>query len=65
MNRPWLESGSAFWRPSTGSIHQIGARVQGLDACNGWTFWHFDVEGKLVPIDILRQQIRAELEPFR
>jgi len=46
---------------ATGSIHQIGAHVQGLDACNGWTFWHFKKDGKLVPIDILRQQVRAEM----
>ncbi len=47
---------------ATGSIHQIGAHVQGLPACNGWTFWHFMVDGKLKPIDILRQQIRNEME---
>jgi modification methylase len=35
--------------------------VQGLDACNGWTFWHFDYRGTMVPIDLLRQQVRAEL----
>jgi modification methylase len=45
----------------TGSIHQVGAHVQGAPACNGWTFWHVDVEGRLVPIDRLRQQLRAEL----
>lgn len=44
-----------------GSIHKVGAAVQGAPACNGWTFWHFDAEGKAVPIDILRQQLRAEL----
>jgi modification methylase len=44
-----------------GSIHQVGADVQGLDACNGWTFWQFELNGALVPIDVLRQQIRAEL----
>jgi modification methylase len=43
-----------------GSIHKVGALVQGLPACNGWTFWHFDAEGELVPIDLLRQRIRAE-----
>ena len=26
--------------PAIGSIHKIGALVQGLPACNGWTFWH-------------------------
>ncbi len=44
-----------------GSIHKIGAEVQGAAACNGWTYWHVDVEGKLVPIDVLRQKLRAEL----
>ncbi len=44
-----------------GSIHKIGAEVQGAPACNGWTFWHFQVDGKLVPIDVLRQKVRAEL----
>lgn len=43
-----------------GSIHKVGALVQGLPACNGWTFWHFDVGGDLVPIDLLRQRVRAE-----
>jgi modification methylase len=46
---------------ATGSIHRIAAHVQGLDACNGWTFWHFEQRGTLVPIDVLRQQLRAEL----
>ena len=46
---------------ATGSIHRIAAHVQGLDACNGWTFWHFESRNGLVPIDILRQSIRAEL----
>ncbi|MCB1512883.1 MAG: site-specific DNA-methyltransferase, partial [Hyphomicrobiaceae bacterium] len=44
-----------------GSIHRIGAEVQGKSACNGWTFWHFEAEGKLRPIDVLRQQARKEL----
>ena len=44
-----------------GSIHQVGAHVQGLDACNGWTFWQFELNGALVPIDVLRQKLRAEM----
>ncbi len=43
-----------------GSIHKVGALVQGLPACNGWTFWCFDAGGKLASIDLLRQRIRAE-----
>jgi modification methylase len=45
----------------TGSIHQVGAHVQGLDACNGWTFWQYEQNGTLVPIDVLRQRLRADL----
>ena len=46
-----------------GSIHQVGAAVQGAPSCNGWTFWHYRQKpGTYVPIDALRQQIRAELE---
>ena len=44
-----------------GSIHQVGAAVQGAPACNGWQFWCFEREGQLVPIDYFRQQLRAEL----
>ena len=44
-----------------GSIHQVGARVQKAPACNGWQFWCVDVEGTLVPIDVFRQKLRAEL----
>ena len=44
-----------------GSIHQVGAAVQGAPACNGWTFWHFELEGARRPIDHLRQQVRAGL----
>jgi modification methylase len=44
-----------------GSIHRVGALVQGLDACNGWTFWHFGANGGLAPIDELRKIVRSEL----
>lgn len=43
-----------------GSIHKVGASVQGLPACNGWTFWCFHAGDKLLPIDLLRQRVRAE-----
>jgi len=47
--------------PETGSIHRLGARVQGLEACNGWTFWHFEEEGALKPIDELRRVARLAM----
>ncbi len=45
-----------------GSIHRIGAQVQGLDACNGWTFWHYERAGGLTPIDELRRIARLGME---
>ncbi|MDW3180679.1 site-specific DNA-methyltransferase [Roseobacter sp.] len=44
-----------------GSIHQVGAAYEGAPSCNGWTYWTFRQEGKNVPIDVLRQQIRSEM----
>ncbi|MCM2563707.1 site-specific DNA-methyltransferase [Lutimaribacter sp. EGI FJ00015] len=45
-----------------GSIHQVGAAFEGAPSCNGWTYWHFRRDGKTIPIDLLRQQIRSEME---
>lgn len=45
----------------TGSIHKIAAHVQGLSACNGWTYWHIQKNKELVCIDDLRKEIRAEM----
>lgn len=44
-----------------GSIHKTGALAQGLPACNGWTFWHYENAGRLAPIDDLRAQARERL----
>jgi site-specific DNA-methyltransferase (adenine-specific)/modification methylase len=44
-----------------GSIHKVGALVQGAPACNGWDFWNYeDDEGTLRSIDDLRQQYIKE-----
>ena len=40
--------GSLRSGPHEGSIHRVGALVQGAEACNGWTFWHIDAGGQLV-----------------
>ncbi|KIN74688.1 site-specific DNA-methyltransferase [Sulfitobacter guttiformis] len=45
-----------------GSIHQVGAALEGAPSCNGWTYWCYKKEGKSVSIDVLRQQIRAEMQ---
>ncbi len=44
-----------------GSIHKVGAAVQGAPSCNGWTFWHYKENGKYVPIDNLREKVRESL----
>jgi modification methylase len=44
-----------------GSIHRIGALAQGLEACNGWAFWHVQTSAGLVSIDALRTEIRAQM----
>ena len=44
-----------------GSIHQVGAHLEGAPSCNGWTYWCFRRDGQMIPIDVLRQQIRAEM----
>ncbi len=55
--------GSIAAAGAQGSIHKIGAHVQGAQACNGWTFWHYEAEGTLKPIDDLRAAARERLEP--
>ena len=45
-----------------GSIHQVGAALEGAPSCNGWTYWHTRRDGRPVPIDEMRQAIRAEME---
>ena len=53
--------GSLVSAEHKGSIHQVGAALEGAPSCNGWTYWQFRREGRLVPIDFLRQQLRSEL----
>jgi modification methylase len=53
--------GTLSWGGNQGSIHRLGAIVQGKTACNGWTFWHFEADGKLKPIDLLREQAKRQL----
>jgi modification methylase len=47
----------------TGSIHKLGAVLQGAPACNGWTFWHIERDGVLTPIDSLRQLYLLATQP--
>ncbi|HIP22308.1 MAG TPA: site-specific DNA-methyltransferase, partial [Rhodobacteraceae bacterium] len=53
--------GTLITGESRGSIHQVGAALEGAPSCNGWTYWSYKRDGKQIPIDMLRQQIRAEM----
>jgi modification methylase len=53
--------GTVISAEARGSIHQVGAQVQGAPACNGWAFWYVERKGQPVPIDALRQRVRAEM----
>jgi len=54
--------GSLSCGPHTGSIHKVGAGLNKAPSCNGWTFWHVERRGRLVPLDTLRQEHLAGLE---
>ncbi len=53
--------GTIISAEARGSIHQVAAAVQGASTCNGWDFWWVERDGAPVAIDLLRQQVRAEL----
>ncbi|WP_431469399.1 site-specific DNA-methyltransferase [Sphingosinithalassobacter sp. LHW66-3] len=48
---------------ATGSIHKVGATLQGAPSCNGWTFWHHEGAAGLEPIDALRQTYLLATQP--
>ncbi len=54
--------GTLVAHDARGSIHQVGAALEGAPSCNGWTYWSFKRDGKKIPIDMLRQQVRAEMQ---
>ena len=47
-----------------GSIHKVGAALQDAPSCNGWTYWHYKDRGKKIPIDNLREKVRADTQFF-
>lgn len=55
--------GSLVSDAASGSIHRLGAILQGAPSCNGWTFWHYEAEDGLKPIDALRQTYLLATQP--
>jgi len=53
--------GTLISRDAKGSIHQVGAHLEGAPSCNGWTYWCFNKDGQSVSIDVLRQQVREQM----
>ncbi|MFZ9395096.1 MAG: site-specific DNA-methyltransferase [Erythrobacter sp.] len=57
--RRWIATvradGSLVYGKQSGSIHSLGKDLQGAPSCNGWTFWHYEVDGDVRPIDAARQ----------
>ncbi|KQM13861.1 site-specific DNA-methyltransferase [Novosphingobium sp. Leaf2] len=48
---------------ASGSIHAVGAQLQGAPSCNGWTFWHLEHQGEVKPLDVIRQLYLLATEP--
>ena len=42
----------------SGSIHQVGATIQGLSNCNGWDFWHIKIKSTSILLDEVRDKYR-------
>lgn len=53
--------GTLISAENKGSIHQVGAQLQGAPSCNGWTFWNIEVNDNLISIDSLRAEVRAQM----
>jgi modification methylase len=55
--------GSLKCGDAAGSIHKLGATLQNAPSCNGWSYWHFEDQGALKPIDALRQTWLLATQP--
>jgi modification methylase len=53
--------GAVSYGDNVGSIHRMGALAQGLEACNGWSYWHLETAKGLVSIDALRAEVRSTM----
>jgi modification methylase len=55
--------GSLASGADNGSIHGLGAKLQGAPSCNGWSYWHIEHQGEVKPIDAIRQLYLLSTEP--
>ena len=52
--------GSLKIKDISGSIHQVGAKIQGLPSCNGWDFWHVKDKSSSKLLDDIRGDYRRK-----
>ena len=57
VNAKIMADGSIKHSKVEGSIHKVAATILGAESCNGWTYWHYNMNGSMVPIDNLRQRL--------
>ena len=55
-----MVDGSIKYKKAEGSIHKVAAKIMGTESYNGWTYWHYNIDGSSVLIDRLRQRFIAE-----
>ena len=56
--------GSLKIKDISGSIHQVGAKIQGLPSCNGWDFWHVKEKSSSTLLDDIRGSYRNKKIPL-
>jgi len=56
-NAKIMADGSIKCKNSEGSIHKVAAGIMRTESYNGWTYWHYNLDGAIVPIDHLRQRL--------
>ena len=56
INAKIMVDGSIRHSSVVGSIHKVAAKILGTESCNGWTYWHYNINGSIKPIDNLRQR---------
>mgnify|MGYP006113934427 FL=1 len=56
--------GSLKMKDISGSIHQVGAKIQGLPSCNGWDFWHVKEKSSSKLLDDIRGDYRDKKIPL-
>ena len=64
INAKIMADGSIKYKDTEGSIHKIAAKIMGTESYNGWTYWHYNLNGSTVLIDSLRQRFISDNQIF-